>query len=142
MIRLLLFLAFVPTAVVTAQKGKISDIENAVELFRSALINADSSLLDMLVDERLSYGHSNGIIDSKSAFINKLLSGQSDFVSINQSEQKIVVYKKTAVVHHQMYATTNDHGIKGEVTLSVLQVWLRKNGIWRLITRQAVKRTL
>jgi hypothetical protein len=122
-----------------AQSKQITAVANMVEQLRVAMINADSVALNKLVSSKLSYGHSGGAIDDKKIFIQKLVSGKSDFVTIDLTEQTITVSKKTAIVRHTLNATTNDNGKAGEVHLKVLQVWQIQNGSWRFLARQAIK---
>lgn len=122
-----------------AQSKQINAVANASEQLRIAMINADSVVLNTLVDTKLSYGHSGGAIDDKNIFIQKLVSGKSDFVTIDIAEQTIAVSKKIAIIRHLLNATTNDSGKAGEVHLKVMQVWQKKNGKWKLLARQAIK---
>jgi hypothetical protein len=122
-----------------AQSKQITAVANVVEQLRVAMINADSVALDKLVSNKLSYGHSGGALDDKKIFIQKLVSGKSDFVTIDLTEQTITVSKKTAIVRHTLNATTNDNGKAGKVHLKVLQVWQKQNRSWRFLARQAIK---
>lgn len=116
-------------------------VATAVEKLRMAIIDANKTDLENSVAEKLSYGHSGGHIDDKKEFIEKIVSGKSDFVSIELSEQTISVSGKTAVVRHILKAKTNDGGKPGEVHLRILLVWQKQAGKWKLLARQAVKMT-
>ncbi|MDB5201094.1 MAG: nuclear transport factor 2 family protein [Ferruginibacter sp.] len=131
-----LFVIFV--TLVSAQQKEMDKVARAAEAFRLAMIDPDANKLSLLITDSLSYGHSGGHIDHKQEFIDKLVSGKSDFVQINISHQQIQVYKKTAILRHDLEATTNDNGKPGTVKLSVLQVWVKENGQWKLAARQAV----
>ena len=114
-------------------------VAEAVESLKNAMINADKNALENLVAEKLSYGHSGGAIDDKKSFVEKIVSGQSDFVTIDLTEQTISVSDNTAIVRHILKAKTNDGGKPGEVNLRVLLIWQKQNGVWKLLARQAVK---
>lgn len=124
-----------------AQSKQEKAVGNAVEQLRKAMIDADKNALENLVTDDLSYGHSGGHIDDKKEFVEKIVSGKSDFVTIEFAEQTITVSGKTAIVRHKLNATTNDSGKPGEVHLLVLLVWQKQNGHWRLLARQAVKQS-
>lgn len=119
-------------------KNEIS-VANAVEQLRKAMIDADSVMLYYLTAEQLSYGHSGGHVENKSEFIEKIVSGKSDFVTIELLNQTISISKKIAIVRHKLNATTNDKGKPSEVHLSVLLIWQKQHGDWKLLARQAVK---
>ncbi len=106
-----------------------------------AMIDADSTLLDKLTTTRLSYGHSGGKVEGKKEFINNLVSGKSDFVSIRMEEQTIEVFGKTAIVRFVLTAETLDNQTPGKVNLRVLLVWKKQKKNWILLARQAVKIT-
>ena len=122
-----------------AQTKQEKAVANAVELLRKAMIDADSVMLDKLVSPKLSYGHSGGAIDDKTAFVQKIVSGKSDFVTMEFPDQTISVSRNTAIVRHKLNAVTNDGGKPGEVHLGVLLIWQKLHGDWKLLARQAIK---
>jgi hypothetical protein len=138
-----IYLAFLmlvgAVAPVVAQEMGDPTLVSAVEAFRKALIDPTKVALDKLTMEDLSYGHSSGLIQNKAAFEQALLSGASDFVSIDLTDQTMKVVGNTAWVRHTLTAVTNDGGKPGEAHLSVLLVWMKQKGQWRLLARQAVK---
>ena len=122
-----------------AQTKEDAQVGSAIEMLNKAMVNADKNELEALVSEALSYGHSSGLVEDKQSFIEKIVSGKSDFVSIILSEQTIHIQGKTAIVRHILKAQTNDGGKPGEVQLKVLQVWQKEGKSWKLLARQAVK---
>ncbi|HXB09733.1 MAG TPA: nuclear transport factor 2 family protein [Puia sp.] len=126
-------------APVFAQSKDEQAVATAVESLRKALVDPDKSTLDALVLDELTYGHSNGNLQDKAAFEEALLNKTSDFVTIDLTNQTIKVVGNTAWVRHTLSATTNDGGKPGNAHLSVLLVWLKQKGQWRLLARQAVK---
>ncbi len=126
-------------AITFAQKNSAAKVEKAAEQLRKAMVDGDSATLANLVSANLSYGHSGGHIDDKTEFVQKLVSGGSDFVTIEIKAQSINVTKKTAVLRHILNAKTNDKGKPAEVHLRVLQIWQKQHGKWKLLARQAVK---
>lgn len=122
-----------------AQSKEEQAVANAVESLRKAMIDPEKTTLENLVADELSYGHSGGQIQNKAEFVETLVSGKSDFVIIDLTEQTIKVVGQTAIVRHHLYATTNDGGKPGSVKLSILLVWVKQKGAWKLLARQAVK---
>ncbi|MCX6315779.1 MAG: nuclear transport factor 2 family protein [Bacteroidetes bacterium] len=127
------------TISISAQQPRTTGILEAVEALRSAMVDANKAKLEALTLPQLSYGHSSGHVDNRNTFIEKLVSGKSDFVSIELSEQTVTISGKTALVRHILRAKTNDDGKPGEVQLKVLLVWQKQKGQWKLLARQAVK---
>ena len=122
-----------------AQDKDEKAVTAAVEALRKAMIDPDKTILSNLTAEDLSYGHSGGQLQTKAEFIETLVSGKSDFVTIDLTEQTVKVVDRTAIVRHHLYATTNDGGKPGSVKLSILLVWVKQKGEWKLLARQAVK---
>jgi len=135
-----LLLLIIP-GIAPAQSKQETAVAHATEQLRKAMVAADKTALESLVTEQLSYGHSGGHIDDKKEFVEKIVSGKSDFVTMELSEQSISVSLKTAIVRHILKATTNDGGKPGEVHLRILLVWQKQSGKWKLLARQAVKIT-
>jgi len=113
--------------------------EAAAERLRVLMIDPDRAKLEALVADELVYGHSSGRVDTKASFIGDLMNGNSDFVTLDITDQTVKVMQDLAVVHHTLTARTNDRGVAGNVKLLVLQVWQRRDGGWRLVARQAVR---
>jgi ketosteroid isomerase-like protein len=124
-----------------AQSKDQRDIGLAVEKLRKAMIDGDRAALESVASDSLSYGHSGGKLETKAEFVEAIASGKSDFVIIELSDQTVSVVNNTAVVRHQLDATTNDGGKPGTVKLKVLLVWVKEKGEWKLLARQAVKLT-
>ena len=141
MYKIILTMAIFINAIITANAQSQTErkVAEAVESLKNAMINADKNTLENLVTDKLSYGHSSGAIDDKKTFVEKIVGGQSDFVTIDLSEQTISISGSTAIVRHILKAKTNDGGKAGEVNLRILLVWQKQNGGWKLLARQAVK---
>lgn len=142
MIRKLLatfIILFSASTMIYSQTKDETAVSEAVEKLRKAMVDANKEELEGVVMDKLSYGHSGGHIDDKKEFVEKLVSGQSDFVSIDLSEQTIGISGNTAIVRHILKAKTNDGGKPGEVHLRILLVWQKQGKQWKLLARQAVK---
>ncbi len=126
---------------INAQSKKETAVANAVEKLRVAMVNGVKEKLEAIVSDKLSYGHSGGHVEGKTEFVEKIVSGKSDFVSIDLTEQSISISGKTAVVRHILTAKTNDNGKPGDVHLRILLVFHKEGGQWKLLARQAVKMT-
>lgn len=130
------------SVLLAATPKKVDDkqaVTQAVEKLRKALIDPDKATLESLVAADLSYGHSAGLIEDKPAFIEALVSGASDFKSIDLTEQSVTVVDNTAMVRHKLSGETVNKGVAGQVKLAVLLVWVKQKGDWKLLARQAVK---
>jgi len=138
--KLIIALIFISsTSFLSVNQNDETAVAAAVEQLRLAMVSGDRAGLSDIAAEQLSYGHSGGLVENKAEFVEKIASGNSDFVSITLSEQSIVISGKTAVVRHRLDAVTNDGGKAGEAHIKVLLVWQKQGKQWKLLARQAVK---
>ncbi len=137
----IIMMSIVQTIAIAQQKSETKEVEAAVEELRAAMISGDKKALEDISAEELSYGHSGGHVENQAEFVDKIASGKSDFVTIDLSNQQIQLVDNVAIVRHDLTATTNDNGKAGNVHLHVLSVWLKRNGKWKMVARQAVKLT-
>lgn len=114
-------------------------VSQKVEQLRKAMIDGDGKALKQLSAPQLSYGHSGGHVEDQAAFIEKIASGKSDFVTIELANQTISISGDVAVVRHDLNADTKDSGVANTVHLGVLLVWQKQAGEWKLLARQAFK---
>lgn len=114
-------------------------IAKTIERLRVAMIDGNKIELENIASDKLSYGHSSGRVEGKAEFVEKIVSGQSDFVTIELKGQVISVNGGTAIVRHKLNAVTNDNGKPGEVHLYILLVFQKEHRQWKLLARQAVK---
>jgi len=122
------------------QKNAGTEVAQAAGLFRLAMLKADQGSLEALTSEKLSYGHSSGLVEDRPTCIASIVSGRSKFLTINISEQTIDVAGETAIVRHTFQAETHDLGKDpGTISLKILQIWHKDAGRWKLLARQAVK---
>ncbi len=82
-----------------------------VETLRQAMIDADGAKLKELTSVGLSYGHSSGNIQNQATFIEKIVTGESDFVTIEFQNQTIEIVGDAAIVRHNLVAHTKDGGL-------------------------------
>jgi len=128
------------TTVALGQSKDEKDVVAAVEFLRKAMLDGDKSALDKIAAPELTYGHSSGTIEDKAAFIDALVSGRNDFVTIDLSEQTVkLVGKDLALVRHKLKADTNNGGTPGTANIGILTVWQKQQGQWKLLARQAFK---
>jgi hypothetical protein len=110
-----------------------------VETLRQAMIDADGTKLKELTSEGLSYGHSSGVVQNQATFIEKIVNGESDFVTIEFQNQTIEIVGDNAIVRHNLVAHTKDGGIDKDIKIGIMLVWQKQKNKWLLIARQAYK---
>lgn len=114
-------------------------LEEKVSALRTAMIDGDREALLALSAPQLSYGHSSGAMEDQAAFVEKIASGKSDFVTMDLREQTITISGDTALVRHNLKADIKDGGVPNTIELGILLVWQKQAGDWKLLARQAFK---
>ncbi len=121
-------------------KDEVAAVTAAAEKLRVQMVEPDKAKLSALVAEELSYGHSAGKVDTKASFVDDLMTGVSDFLSITITDQTISVVGDTAIIRHTLTGDSHDKGKDpGKVNIKILQVWKELGGQWKLLARQAVR---
>ena len=122
-----------------AQSKAEAAVTAAVENLKKSMIDGDKAGLEKITADQLSYGHSSGKVEDKATFVDNIVTGKSDFVTIELTNQTVAVAGDAAIVRHTIAATTNDSGKPGSVKLNILLIWQKQKGQWKLLARQAVK---
>lgn len=135
----LLIVLFFSTVVVNAQSADELKIGQAIEIWKRALFEKNDEVLSEVLDDNLSYGHSNNKIETKADFIDAVVSGRSVYKTMETPDMWIRVTGNTAVVRHKMLADIVDDGKAMRTNLGVMQVWIKKKGKWKLLGRQAFR---
>ena len=121
------------------QSGDEIAVSQAVESLRKAMINADGGRLLELVADELSYGHSSGLVETKSRFIDVIANRKTNYKSITLVEPSVVVAGDAAIVRHIFVNETESNGKPGVPRVGAMQLWIKRNGNWTLLARQAFK---
>ena len=104
----------------------------------SLMQNNDSKILDLFSDD-VSFGHSNGWVQNKDDFKKDFESGKVKYKSVKQSELKELKFKnKFASIRRIIVVKGLYKEEVFEMKLSVLELWIRQKGIWKLWSRQSV----
>ena len=96
-------------------------------------------VVEGFLDDSLSYGHSNGWIETKSDFISHLTGRIITYHSIKEDSVSVVVNGNVAHIRFigDYDVTLNEK--RAVYHLKVLEVWVKKGKKWLLFARQAVK---
>jgi ketosteroid isomerase-like protein len=129
--------ALAAAVAIPARAAEPESIATAVEALRVAMVAGDGKALTALVADGLTYGHSNGRLQDKAAFLAEL-DGKNAFKSIELTKQTESVDGDVAVVRHVFDAVNNlPEGKTSIAHIAVLQVWKNYGGAWKLLARQA-----
>jgi Domain of unknown function (DUF4440) len=123
--------------------GDTAAVTTAVDNLTKAMLAADKAKLEALTADELSYGHSSGVVQTKSAFVDVIANKQTVYKSIELSSPSVALAGNNAIVRHNWLGESGpSDGSKWAVSkLGVLQVWQKKGSDWKLLARQAFTRS-
>ena len=124
--------------VASAQTEEAKVIQASKDLHK-ALVSQNKASLNQITDKALSYGHSNGWIQTKATLVSDFESGRITYHSITEDSVSAAINGNLASVRFNgVYVATNN-GVKSENRLKVLEVWVKKGNRWILFSRQGFK---
>ena len=115
-------------------------LKNVMQQLDKALLEKNETVLKSVLHKDLSYGHSNGWIQSKSDILNDFTSGKLTYNKIeNSSSVIIVITKEYATVKTNTNAEGVVNGTAFNLKLHIMQFWIKTKKGWQLIARQSAK---
>ena len=131
---------------ISAQENKaFSELKNEPKLRENMRLldfymqNNDSKILE-LVSEDVSFGHSNGWVQNFDDFKKDFESKKVSYKSIEQTDlSEFKRNKKTVSLRRKVKVAGIYKVYDFEMTLSLLEIWIKKGKSWRLWSRQAIE---
>lgn len=114
-------------------------VERTYLLSQTVFGSKDSLLLEDLFARQSTYGHSHGNLQTREEAIAAISKNRSVYKDTAVKILKVLVEGKTAVVRHLFQAKENKtDGTVTPLNFTMLLVWVKEKGKWRLMARQAV----
>jgi len=110
-----------------------------VKEFHVALINKNTISINQQTDKVLSYGHSNGWVQTKTDLIKDFETGFISYQGFKEDSITVAMNGNMANVRFIADITATMKGATNTYHLKVLEVWVKKGNRWILFGRQAVK---
>ena len=110
-----------------------------LKAFHQALVNKNTGSINQQTDKALSYGHSNGWIETRTDMIKDLETGLISYQGFKEDSIIITMNGNMANVRFVAEVSATLKGTASTFRLKVLEVWVKKSKRWVLFARQAVK---
>jgi hypothetical protein len=110
-----------------------------VKEFHQALVKKNTISINQQTDKALSYGHSNGWVETKADLIKDLETDYISYQSFTEDSISVLMNDNVANVRFVAEITATMKGLANTYHLKVLEVWIKKGKRWVLFGRQAVK---
>jgi hypothetical protein len=129
---ILFFISWIAIAQKDEQK-----VLHQMKQFHEALVK-DKLLVPQYLDDSLTYGHSNGWIETKNDLINNL-GNKITYKSIKEDSVNVVVNHKIAHARFVALIEATMDGKPNQFRLKVMEVWVKQKKQWKLFARQAIR---
>ena len=110
-----------------------------VKEFHQTLVQKNTVSINQQTDKALSYGHSNGWIETKKEMIKDLETGYISYQGFKEDSITISMNGNMANVRFVAEVSATLKGTASTFRLKILEVWVKKSKRWVLFARQAVK---
>lgn len=110
-----------------------------VKEFHQTMVNKNTVSINQQTDKALSYGHSNGWVETKTEMIKNLETGYINYHSYKEDSIVVQMNNNFASVRFKADIDVTLKWTRASYQLKVLEVWQRKGNRWILFARQAVK---
>ncbi len=99
----------------------------------------DSLTLEDLFAKQASYGHSHGNLQTRAEAIKGISQNKSKYTDTSVTILKVIIEDDVAIVRHLFKANENKpDGTVTPLNFTMMLVWVKEKGKWRLMGRQAV----
>jgi ketosteroid isomerase-like protein len=126
-------------AATPASACETDEILASVEAYRKAMVAGDGARLLELSADDMSFGHANGVVQTKVEFVKTVVDKAEVFNSIKLYDHAIKVSGDLAIARHTFDADLVFQGKNLQLILSIVQTWKKEDGRWRLFVRQSFK---
>jgi len=123
-------------------EGQAADegaVKESVEILRKGILEADKTKLEQVSATQLSYGHSDGRVETKEQFIHSVLTRKQTVKSLEFPELKVAVVGNAAIARHIYLGQSELDGKPTTTRIGALQVWQKQDGAWKLLARQGFR---
>jgi hypothetical protein len=131
----ILFFFIVAFANAQTDEEKLTTIKE----FHQALVQKNTVSINQQTDKALSYGHSNGWVETKTEVIKNLETGYISYQAYKEDSITVLINGAMANVRFVADITATMKEATNTYHLKVLEVWVKKGKRWVLFARQAVK---
>ena len=123
----------------SAQAGDEAAVGDMVELLRKGIFDKDKAKLEQVSAPQLSYGHSDGRVETKEQFVSAVLNRKATVKSLACPALKVTVVGNNAIARHIYLAESELDGKPTTTRIGALQVWQKQDGAWKLLARQGFR---
>jgi ketosteroid isomerase-like protein len=135
----ILFLLAISIASSAQSKKEKELIARTYLLSHTVFGTKDSLTLEDLFAKQATYGHSHGNLQTREEAIKGISKNKSTYTDTSVTILKVIINDDVAIVRHLFKAKENKpDGTVTPLNFTMMLVWVKEKGKWRLMGRQAV----
>lgn len=137
---LFILLLLICISSVFSQRDKEAEVWTKVEDLHKAIFETkDSAVIQKLVADSVTYGHSTGLLENKLVMLHNTVHNLENYKNFSFERLSTTQVGSTVIVRFIFRADVTKEGATNPLNLSIMQVWGKDKGDWKLFARQAVK---
>ncbi len=117
----------------TSRPAAAEDLDAADQARAAAMVAADVAALDRMLDDSLTYTHSNGRVDSKRSLMDEIASGRVDYRTIEATRSVGRLFGGVGIVTGPVRMDVAARGRVLRLRSVYTAVYRRHDGHWRLV---------
>ena len=122
-------------------KDEKAIIERTYLLSHTVFGTKDSATTEDLFAKQATYGHSSGLIQNRAEAIAGIAKNKSYYTDTAVSNIRVIIKEDDVAIVRYLFKA-NEHKADGTIAplnFTMMLVWVKEKGKWRLMGRQAVK---
>jgi ketosteroid isomerase-like protein len=138
--RILVFCFIISALAASAQSKQEKEVITRTYLLSHTVFGTkDSMTLEDLFASQATYGHSHGNLQTREEAIAGISHNKSTYTDTSVTILKVIISDDVAIVRHLFKGKeTSKDGKVTPLNFTMMLVWVREKGKWRLMGRQAV----
>jgi hypothetical protein len=135
----IVFVLFLFSSMIAGAQTEKDKLTTTMKEFHQAMVQKNSTVMNQHMDEALSFGHSNGWIQTKTDMVKDFESGLISYQSIKEDSVQVAISGDAANIRFLADINVTLRGNTSNTHIKVLEVWVKRSNRWILFARQAVR---
>jgi ketosteroid isomerase-like protein len=115
------------------------ELKATIEKWKSAVINKDRATIEKHTAPNVTYSHSNALMENRDQMLAAFLSPDMVYQGMDMADTTYRFAGNVGIVQTKMTVRNVQKGEPKTTPLSVLMVWVKEKGDWRLMARQTTR---
>lgn len=116
------------------------ELKSTIEKWKAAVVAKDRATIERYTAPNVTYSHSNALMENREQMLAAFLSPDMKYEGMDMSETTYrFVGANVGIVQTKMLVRNVQKGEPKKTPLSVLMVWAKEKGDWRLLARQTTR---